>query len=338
MALRWAEGFEVDGSNAALTMHYTSVGSAAQADAAAARYGSLGLQRGSNSTMELVKELDAQATWIMGFGYRLGTGTPAGSGYTISRLMDATTQQLELRITNERRLTVTRNNTVLATGTTILAEDVYYFVEWKATIADAGGSIEVRINGVTEISFSGDTKNTASAGANRVTLGSTIQNIGAVSAFDDWYVLDGTATTPNDFLGDVKVLGLVPDGAGNYSQWTPSAGSNWQNVDELITDGDTTYNSSSTAGQKDSFTYTGLTGMPTVYGVRHQLKHRKDDAGARTVRPFTRAGGTDSFGSNVTLADSYTGSDRIMGKNPATGVAWTATEVNALEAGYELVS
>src|SRR4051812_18425242 len=58
------------------------------------------------------------------------------------------------------RFIVTRSpSTLLATGTTLLGQSTWHWIEIKATIADAGGTAIVKVDGVEEINFTGDTKN-----------------------------------------------------------------------------------------------------------------------------------------------------------------------------------
>lgn len=340
MALRWLEGFETLGntvSNAAASRKYDTANSAGSTLSATARSGSKGWGRttGNNGGQRLIKTIDAQATWIVGCAHY--TASTSFSNEFLG-VMDAGTLQCEVGINvTSKKLEIRRNGTVLATGATILQLSQYYFVELKVTIADAGGTADLHLNGVSDATFTGDTKNTANASANQIFLGDNAsQNLGW---WDDWYACDGTGSINNDFLGDVKVELLVPTGAGNSTQFTPSTGSNWQNVDEALSNDDTDYNSSATAAQKDTFATSDLaTASGTVKGMMQTVVFRKDDAGGRTIRTVVRSGATDYTGTTTTVLDTYSGVYHVREVDPATSAAWTIANVNAVQVGYELVS
>jgi len=273
--------------------------------------------------------LDAQATWIVGFAYR-----PVVSGdYDVVGFYDAGTVQLTLYYNTDRTLSVKRGSTVLGTSVVALTLNAYQYVEFKATIHNSTGAYEVRLNSVNILSGSGaDTQNTGNATANQLMANSPFNNY----TFDDMYLCDGTGSSNNDFLGDVKVTTLYPSGAGNSTQWTPSAGSNYQCVDESQANGDTDYVSSATATQRDTYAYGDLTGSPTVHAVCLAMHARKDDAGARQIKPVVRHSSTDYDGTAISLATSYANHRQYYDVNPGTSVAWTASDVNGAEFGVKL--
>lgn len=337
MALRWLEGFEAIATVVDAQRKYDTAQSGGLPQAIAARSGARGWGRngGANGGQLLVKMLDAQATWIVGAAIFWRTAS------TTSQLgvRDSGTVQVEVgRNSTSGLLEIRRNGTVIATGTTPILLNQWYYVELKVTIANAGGSAVLHLNGVEEATFSGDTQATANATANEIFL----NQAGNVSATwtDDWYACDGTGGSHDDFLGDSKVELLVPTAEGNSSDWTPSAGSdNALMVDETAPDDDATYVSSSTAGHKDTHALSNLSvASGTVHGIQQTLIHRKDDAGSRSIRTVLRAGGTDYTGATVSALDTYSSLSTVRGINPATASPFSIAEVNALEAGYELVT
>jgi hypothetical protein len=132
---------------------------------------------------------------------------------------------------------------------------------------------------------------------------------------------------------------LLPSGAGAETQWTPSAGSNYQNVDENPENGDTDYNKSNTVGQVDTYAMANLVSVAgLIYGVQYLEYARKDNAGTRTIAPVARIGGADYLGSNVNLSDSYAYTREIKELSPATAAAWTISEINAMEFGVKVTA
>ena len=283
---------------------------------------------------------DNQSTWICHFAVKFGA-IHASSASSFFRLNDVATVQVALHIVNGGYLQILRGTTVLATGTTQLGVGVYYHIQVKATIHLTAGSVEVRLNNETEISVSGvNTRQSANAYADRVGfIGG-----GAWTApfyIDDYVALDTQGTVNNDFLGDRRVYLKLADGAGNYAEWTPSAGANWQNIDDAAQDGDTTYNSSGTPGQKDSFAFAGAGLTGTVNGLMMLWRVRKDDAGTRNIRRLIRIAGADYVGASLpNMPDAYVYQQEILEQNPATSPesAWTTAVVDAAEYGYDLES
>jgi len=130
-----------------------------------------------------------------------------------------------------------------------------------------------------------------------------------------------------------------PTGAGNHTQFTPSTGSNWQNVDDSAPNGDTDYNSDGTVGDRDSFVITDLPSVANaVKAVQYSLYARKDDAGTRQLAPFVRISGTNYDGTTVTMASSYGMFTEVKEQSPATSSAWGVSEVNGMEYGYKVVA
>lgn len=225
--------------------------------------------------------------------------------------------------------------TTIASAAGSFMQNTFYYIEVSATIADAGGTCEVRLNGVTVINYTGDTKN---AGTNNsidcIGFSSNSNSIGV----DDFWIADDTGPAPhNTFLGNVRIQTLVPSGAGNSTQFTPSTGANYSTVDELPYSS-TDYVSSQTAGQKDTYAMTDIAASPqNIFATQTNLIARKTDAGSIGVRPILRSGGTDYAGSSTYLGVGDVVIRELHPLNPATSTAWTASSVNAIETGMEVV-
>jgi hypothetical protein len=282
------------------------------------------------------KDLPSNATYT--FGLALQPVASIGADDPLISLRESGTTHISLQYDSSNHLKVVMGaSTVLGTGSTVLQVSTWYYVELKVTINDSTGSFELRINGQTETSGSGvDTRNGGTG---------VIDNIYFTTAqfssqyMDDFYVCDGSGSVNNSFLGDIKIETLYPSGAGTTTQFTPSTGSNYQNVDETTPNDDTDYNYTSTTGNKDTYAYADLaTTAGIVYGVQQLIYARKDDAGTRTIAPVARSGGTDYDGSTVSLLDTYTYFRSVRDVNPNTSSGWTISEVNGAEFGVKLVS
>jgi hypothetical protein len=279
----------------------------------------------------------AQDTWIVGFAFRLAAGsTGAGDLVSLKNSTDALTHAT-LRITAMNQLVVTRNGTTLSASSAQLQVGQWYYIEFKATIADAG-SYEVRINGITAISGSADTRNggtSATADVIRFSNTASLSN----GRITDIYICDGAGTANNTFLGDVRVVSLLPNASGTYSQWTPSAGSNYQCVDDATPNGDTDYVSSATPGQIDTYNFQDLSLLGTIFGVLVTAHAAKDDAGTRQVAIHYKSGASEGDGATVSLPTSYTGQvNAVLESDPATSSAWSLSGLNAAEFGVKCIA
>lgn len=273
---------------------------------------------------------------VIGFGFYF-TNT-ASSHDTVLTVMDSTTEQVSVRM-SAGQLYLTRSGTWLAGGTTVLAPYTWYYIEFKFTISNSAGYVELHLNGATEIAQVGpvDTQNTGNAGWNSFRFAR--QNAGGNAAYiDDVYVVDPSISPHTTFLGPVSVVALRPSAAGAHADWTPSSGTNHGAVADVVPDGDTTFNQSSTADQIDTFVYQNMpVASGAVYAVQ-QVISAKHDGGARSIAPVVRQAGTDYIGATKAVSNSYLPYKEILDEDPSTGSDWTVSGVNSAEFGYKLVS
>ena len=101
---------------------------------------------------------------------------------------------------------------------------------------------------------------------------------GAIPYFDDLYVCDGSGSVNNDFLGDVRVVTVRPNGAGGSTQWTPDSGSNYARVNETISGEDSNYVEDGTSGHEDRYAYGDLSGVLGIKGLVICTDCRETDA------------------------------------------------------------
>jgi hypothetical protein len=216
--------------------------------------------------------------------------------------------------------------------------NTWYFVEWEVVFNSTTGTTKVWVDGTEVINETGkDTTTTANNYANRYV------DVSASTAFQigETYVCDDQGAAPwNARLGPVRGYVLTPAADGNYTAWTASAGNRFEAVDESpAPDGDTTYITDNTPGNKNSVTLTNTAaGLGTIYGLAHYYNERRDDAGPHTVRSFLRINGTDYPEATDTCTASYVAHAYFDQVSPDTSAAYTTAEVDALEIGVETIS
>lgn len=330
MALRFVDSFD----------HYTTVsqkwsgdGGGVIIDATGARTGIGGIRKSGGSAGYIETILDAQGTWIIGLAYKT---TDVMLNEDIIRVKDGTNEQGVLRFVVGGFLALDRGGTQVAitADPVIPLANVWHYIELKHTIANAGGLLEVRVDGSQVATFTGDTQETGNATADRIRIimeGNTVR-------MDDLYILDGTGGSNDDYLGDQRVDALLPDGAGAYTEFATLVGaaSHYEAVDEADPDDDTSYVEETTVDDRDTFTFANHPlSSASIAGIQVLMRARKNTAGdAKIARLYRR--GSDDQGSDVALQTSYAYHREIMETDPIAAAPWTPTNINAAEFGVRV--
>lgn len=225
-----------------------------------------------------------------------------------------------------------------------LAPDTWYYLEFKVVTGQTG-SVEIRKNGNTVGTLTSiDTRpNAVYAYHNGFSFPSLYNNNNDVY-YDDLYVLDGASggnPPNNDFLGDMRVVAIRPDSAGDVTQWAPfGAASNYECVYEEKRDGDTKYVYETVDGEQDLYGYAALSGVASdIRGIQINTDARKTDAGDTfnlntLVKPSGGSVSSDNPGQGLGL--SYAILSRVVASNPGDNEAWEVADINAAQFGIEL--
>lgn len=351
MALLWMEGFDEDVLSGQRYDVYDA-GTKFEKNTTVTRYGSAGsLKINQNSTTNadlfLRKYLPFNsATAVAGVAFRFESASTNQAILTFSD-GDNASRQMRVYLNSNDTLSVQRDQTTLATTTQVLKPDTWYFIELKVTIDNSAGSYELRVNGQNVLSASGvDTDNTGSGQIEFIVLADTGTSAGddsRISYFDNLYVVDDTGTDVNDFLGEISVDTIRPDGDGDVNNFVGSDGNsnqNWRLVDEVDNDGDTTYVESNTSGEIDLYTFENMTSTPTtsgIYGLQLENLVSKSDAGFAEYRNILRTNSTNYFGSgNYPSYNDYESFYSVWEINPDTTGVWTEQEINTIQGGTKV--
>jgi hypothetical protein len=269
------------------------------------------------------------ATWVVGCAFKQQTRIESTK---LIVLRDNASDQFSIGQDANGYVTAWVGSSVLGSGTTPMGPDTWYYLELKVTIGNSG-SWDVKLNGVTQTSGSGDTQATANAYADRLML---ISGTSSTSKwFDDVYVADS-----GDFLGDCRVETLFPSGNGNSSQWVGSDADSTDNyllVDET-TPSTSDYVDGSNSGDKDTYAFGDLTSTSgTVYGVQIVPYAAKTDAGTRSIASVARLSGTEVDSADETLSASAAYYPDVRETKPGGG-AWTISDVNSAEFGVKVTA
>jgi hypothetical protein len=157
----------------------------------------------------------------------------------------------------------------------------------------------------------------------------------AAGVMDDFYVCDGSGAAPHNApLGDMRIDVIRPNGAGAATAWTPTgAASNWDAVNDLTPDGDTTKVSAATAALSDLYALEDISTGNTVVGAQILVNARRTAEGFATVTPLLRHAGVTTGLTSQPLSTSYYYQARQCFVAMPNGDPLTDAHVNALQAG-----
>ena len=268
MSLVLIEGFEgITNDNAEVQKLFARKGHSCYAYDMGADTGRLGsgtcLAYPTNRYFRLHIDIASPATMIIGFAVKFAVWPNKNSKLLeVFRIAPSSWRHFALYVTSDGELYVyDAASQFHYTSGSGLQGNTWHYIELKTTIANSG-TLEIRVDGNSVLSTTADMLNgtvdsiacVAFAGENATT-----------AYWDDIYILDGTGTENNDFLGPCSIVRLDPS-LDNSVDFTPSAGTtNYDKVaDGSASDDDTTYVESSTLGDCDKYGFGDL-GSTGVY-------------------------------------------------------------------------
>lgn len=223
-----------------------------------------------------------------------------------------------------------------------IPQDIWTYIEGRVVIHASAGAVELRVNGseTPALSLSGvDTEYYAGQLVTSVCLGEFFGNDSFRGFVTDFCVWTEDGEAPTGWIGECQVDTLLPSGAGSSTDFTASAGSNYECVDEVPNNLGTDYVESSTDGDVDLYAMADLAEEPaTIHAVAVAVSAAKTDAGSGSIKSVMKSGSTTAESDALALSNgSYLRNVYARGVDPNTSSAWTASAVNALEAGCKAV-
>jgi hypothetical protein len=139
--------------------------------------------------------------------------------------------------------------------------------------------------------------------------------------------------------GNTKIQAIVPAAAGNSTQWAPSAGANYQCVDEKPPS-EADFLSTNTTGHLDQFVAGDLTGsIENVKCVQVQALAKAEGVPTPTnLQLSVRTGGSDFLSGDKAIPVASGQLYEIWEANPDTVAPWEISEVNAMQIGVKAVA
>lgn len=138
-----------------------------------------------------------------------------------------------------------------------------------------------------------------------------------------------------DLCNDIETL--RPNAAGDSAICTKyGCTSNWECVDESVSDGDTTY---CQCGYNDKDLHnidtSALGAGTTINKVTLHAVIKRYNATYNHGYIGIKSGSTESWSDLITLPESWTEETKEYATDPNTGLAWTVAAINALQIGYK---
>jgi len=277
------------------------------------------------------KYLAAAPEYYLAFRYR---GSSAQYASSMCYFFNGTTQLARLRRNPSSGFLEIRRGTsygtLLATGAIAVNVGTPVLIEVHYKPHNTEGIFQVKVGGILDIDFTGDTTDGATA-IDAIRLGGDGGYYS--SCWFDNVVIDNAA-----WPGNTRIQAIKPTGAGNSTQWTPSAGANYQCVDE-VPPSESDFVSTNTIGQLDLYAAGDLAGtIGSVKCVQLQaLAKAEGSPSPHNLQLAVRTNGADYFSGDKAVPSSSTQLSNLWEANPATAAPWQEAEVNAMEIGMKAV-
>jgi hypothetical protein len=242
------------------------------------------------------------------------------------------------------KATLYRGATIIATAATAtFVVGTWYRVELMVVVDATVGSAELRVDGVTILTFSGNTKGTATAGIQAVDF---LANTSNSFALDDVMIWNSQGLAPTDFVGDFRIDAYTPTGNGstvNASFVGAGVTVAYQAVDDpAFNNADTDYILDDVINDINLFAMADLATTPTsVIGIGIVVAARADNVGTRKIQLGNKSGAVTGWsGTDITLPAqaAYVVRSQFFPLDLATGAAWTGAGVNAIEVGFKVMA
>ncbi len=348
MVCVWIEGYETHIGTTQLTRKYASFS------------GTMGSQSGrvhgvaggvSTANVSVTPSFGTDNTFVLGIGLKLTTHrSTLNSGNQGWYVETGADEQCHIEIESASgtgfRFLIKRGATTIATSS-YYDFGVWHYFEFKFTVrTGTNGAYELRHNGVldvsgTSVNMADDATDGWDVFAQRFSsAGNQLLHV------DDLYILNGTGSVNNDFLGPSIVEGLLPNADGTTTTWTQNgAGDHYTSVDDSSSTTDDTGTGgtigSDTNGNKDTFDFEDLTEITgNIHAVQLGTQMAMASAGTRTVKTKYRDPDTTEVdgASHVVDSTTYDEFTEVFDTNPNGSTAWDVADIDNGEFGVEVVS
>jgi 6-phosphogluconolactonase (cycloisomerase 2 family) len=219
--------------------------------------------------------------------------------------------------------------------------DSIYQYSLFCNLVQSNGFLEIRVNGVTEISKS-DAKTTFTDNKEYSSIAlafGTSKTHGVITDIDDWFIWDDSGAWNNSFLGDRRSFILNPNQDTNIADFEPSSGSfGYKMIDEGSPDDDSTFilansdllSGSPLSGTSEFHIEDIVAGVSSISALNVITRSAKTDDTSAELFTSINSGSNSVSSAAHTLATSYQYYSDVYEYDPATIANLTRDGVNSL--------
>ena len=293
-----------------------------------------------SASCSLEKELPSDYnTIIVGFAFK--SIYMDSARYLRILFSDGATTQSYFSISNYGTTLLVRtyrgDNTLIASQTLTYTAGLWLYMEAGIKIGDADGTYELRINGNTVMSGTGDTKNSTTTNINKIILQTQSAYSGSYEILvDDFYALDAQGDITNSFLGDCRI-DYKPAVEDIITELTPTSGvTNYDKVDdEAPNEEDYVYHTD--WSQKDIYAHGDLETLGEIFAVQPIFCAKGESGYTTKAKNLVRIDATDYAGSEHDIEiETWNYYSYIYPENPLTTEQWVKADVSGLHAGIQI--
>jgi len=245
-------------------------------------------------------------------------------------IMHGQESQFSISISNIGEVVLNRSDTAVAVSApNRIKTNAWHFMELEYVGHASAGRASLYLDGVKVVEFTGNTQAIAPYGFNGIQIQG---GPGSAIFIDDLYLIDSATR-----IGERRIETLVPNGDLIGNQFVASSGTfQFSMINESLVSA-TTYVSATAQGSKALYNFTNLSTTPDkIDAVQLNVWATKTDAATRQLQTIVKSGTTETNSPDYNLPTNHTNLNRIENKDPATNNAWTATAVNAVQAGFKI--
>lgn len=290
---------------------------------------------GSSYSNQLIKNLSLVSGGTIRFGGYFCCATPSGmaSQYPVFSVNGNASNGCILTVNTSGQIVLTNSGTVLATSSVSVLGSALHWIEFQCKLNGASSTATLYIDGV--LQFTGTYNLAYSAMALTNVLFGYGYIFSGACYWDDIVVWDDQGSTFNTFpIGPRRISCLIPNGAGAFAQFTPSAGANYACVAQAYSG--TAYVEDTSSGNKDTYATAGLGYTPssTINAVVVNVFGLNPAAdGTKSIAPVLRSAGLNATGTTHTLPGTPGANYQDAFTLDAGGSAWSASSVNSSQPG-----
>lgn len=272
------------------------------------------------------------------FGIRIKWQDANPSRTNLFLFRDAGTIQIGVNVNSTGQINITRGGNIATSTLTVLPGSTHFY-EVELLVNNTTGLVNVWVDGVLYVTFSGDTQQSANAFINQIEIFSGAGG-GTEIWMNDYYCNDTSTAFNNGRQGDTTIRSFKTATAGSHADFGRGGvdtGTNAGQLNKAVADA-TSFNVDNVVTHRDSFLPATIP-APAVglLGARHFLFLQKDNIGPREVAQTQESAAVDSIGVDQIVPASYNWISRNASVDVNTSSLYASVAaLNATKFGYKI--